>query len=155
MSLRESNAFKRLKARVCRPDDRFERVENGLASGWPDSNYCFAGCEGWIEIKAPQVPARDNSPVLSATEPLSLEQSNWALKQVRAQGRVFVFVATDVRLFMIDGLFMVEYKKLNAMSMEGLTKAACWHVDVPVADQVCWVELRGVLCAKPRPYFGG
>lgn len=152
MSQRESNAFKRVKSYVCRPGDRFERVENGLGAGWPDSNYCLTGYEGWIEFKAPPIPTRDSTGLLNNGEPLSLDQSNWALSQSNAGGRVFLFIATDRYLFLMGHSHMIEYKRLNAMTMTQLEKECLWGSAVPVADATVWVTLRGILCGAAKPY---
>ena len=105
MATREQNAFQRLKLRVARSRDRFDRIENGMEAGTPDVNYNIVewdkGHEGWIEIKAPKLPARPTSRLIGGDHPLSADQANWFLRQHRSGGRGWLFVATEVQLLLL------------------------------------------------------
>lgn len=148
MSTRESKAYERLKERVCRPLDRFERVENGLVDGMPDVNYCMAGAEGWIEIKCPEIPAKSSTALFSGNHPLSVAQANWFLAQHRARGRAGLFIVTAIDLlFLHGGTVGREGVRINAMTLDELNDLALWRA-VPRAGQVAqesWIELRDVL----------
>lgn len=146
MSQLESNVFKRLRERVCRPEDRFERVENGMIDGMPDVNYCIAGAEGWLELKAPKVPKLGATRLLGGSEPFKVDQANWFLRQRRARGRCALFIATDVALLLIPGDTAARLGiKLNEFSLDELRMHSDWTADLPIKDQVVWWDLREVL----------
>ncbi len=145
----EVGAFTRLRAGVCTgPFDRFERIENGLGAGMPDSNYCFQGSEGWIEVKAPAVPSREASRVIGASHPISLDQANWFLAQRNARGRGFLYVATDAVLVLIDGgLVATDYEYVNSLSVAGLIDDSVWFAFTRQCGKKEWKALREVLRA--------
>ena len=147
MTKREANVFTRLKNHICRPEDRFDRIENGLDAGWPDVNYCFVGREGWIELKAPELPAREDTPLFGSSHKLSVDQSNWFLRQHRAGGRGFLFVATRRGLLLIPGERCIDAKKINTAPLAALWRLTAWSVELPVGDAMAWVKLRGMLSA--------
>lgn len=155
MSQREANTFKRLRERLTRPEDRFERVENGIGAGMPDVNYCFAGAEGWIELKAPLEPARESTQLLgcSGNHPLSIDQVNWFIVQHRAAGRVHLFVATRRRLLLIPAQQVIRLSlEINKLSASQLERITSWKATVPVMDQAVWFSLRSKLVAPvPLP----
>jgi hypothetical protein len=65
------------------PQFHWQSVETGaISSGVPDSNYCFQGVEGWVEMKATDGWAVTLRP----------EQIGWIARRVRAGGRVHVMV---------------------------------------------------------------
>lgn len=148
MSQREANAYARLKDRVCRPNDRFERVENGLGTGWPDVNYCMEGNEGWIEIKCPEEPARPTTALFgNGNHQVSVDQCNWLLKQANASGIGWLFIATKHRLMMIPGARVgrigIAVNKMTAFELE---KISVWKTLMPVMDPLRWADLRELLC---------
>lgn len=147
MSTRESNVYRRLKDRITRPEDRFERVENGLVNGMPDVNYCFAGTEGWIEIKAPEEPARPTTALFGAgNHTVSVEQCNWMLKQSQARGRSYLFIATQARLVLLQGEEVGKRgQQINKMTAHEIERIAIWKTQMPVTDQVRWFDLREIL----------
>ena len=146
MSTREAKAYARLREHVCRPEDRFERVENGLVDGMPDVNYCLAGCEGWIEIKCPALPARDTTPLLGGGDnhPLSVGQANWMLKQSRARGRAWLFIVTREWCALIPGAVVGKLGAdvVNALTAADILAQAAWKVQLPVRDATAWFDLR-------------
>jgi hypothetical protein len=145
MSQRESNTFARLKLLVTRPEDRFERVENPLVSGMPDVNYCLTGAEGWLEIKCPEIPVREETAVFRSSHPVSQEQSNWFLAQIRSGGRANLFIATKKILLLIPKHIAQNNHLVNNMPLRELKIHATWQADVPVRDAESWVNLRGKL----------
>lgn len=146
----ESNVYARLKERLLRPEDRFERVENGMVDGMPDVNYCLAACEGWIELKAPKVPALGATRLLGGSEPFKVEQANWFLKQRRARGRCTLFIATSVALLAIPGDTAAKLGiRINQFSLDELRMYAGWSCDVDrgrLPDVTQWWDLREFLC---------
>lgn len=141
----EGDLYRALRARILRPEDRFERVENGLVDGMPDVNYCLSGVEGWIELKAPKLPALGASRLLGASEPLKPDQANWFLRQTRARGRCTLFVATSTTLLAIPGAIVGrEGIKLNDLSLDELRMYSGWQQDLPV-DVTGWWDLREFL----------
>lgn len=146
MSTREAAVFQRLKGHVSRPEDRFDRVENGLGAGCPDVNYCFFGKEGWLEIKAPLLPAREDTGLFSSQHDVSIDQSNWFIRQRRAGGRAFLFVATEKVLLLLPPELVIENKVVNSLPMIELRERALWWSGIPV-PQLSWVDLRGALRA--------
>lgn len=148
MSTRESKAYERLREKICRPTDRFERIENGLVDGMPDVNYCMAGCEGWIEIKCPEIPVKSSTALFSGNHPLSVAQANWFLAQHRARGRGALFIVTSIELLLLHGGTVGrEGVKINAMTLAELHDIALWHA-IPRGGQVAqesWFELRDAL----------
>lgn len=143
----ESKIFARLKERIARPEDRFERVENGMVDGMPDVNYCLAGAEGWIELKAPKVPAHGATRLLGGSEPFKVDQANWFLKQARARGRATLFVATTQLLLAIPGDTAGKLGiRINEFSLDELRMYSGWHAELPIKEQVTWWDLREFLC---------
>lgn len=150
--LTESTAYKALKARIGRPEDRFERVENGMVDGMPDVNYCMAGAEGWIELKAPKVPKLGATRLLGGSEEFKVAQANWFLRQVRARGRCCLFIATDVALLAIPGKTAAHMGiKINELSLDELRMIAGWSADLrPAPDISRWWDLRSFLTAEVK-----
>lgn len=154
MPTREQNAFQRLKLRIANPRDRFERIENGLGTGTPDVNYLLkfgeSGAEGWIEIKAPKLPARlETTRLLGNDHPLSPDQANWFLKQHRAGGRGWLFVATEVQLLLLPGGTVAQQGiALNELPLPELAMLSVWRADVPVRSTGPWGEMRMLLTGE-------
>jgi hypothetical protein len=146
MSTRESKVFTRLKGYICHPDDRFDRIENGLAPGWPDVNYVLAGVEGWIELKAPVEPVKPSTPLFGSNHQVSLDQRNWFLRQLNARGRCWLLIGTDKRLMLLHG-WLVAHQDVNKLTIDQLRKSGhCrWECVPPVKDQFEWATLRTAL----------
>lgn len=145
MSLRETRVSIRLRDRVCRPEDRWTRVENGVEIGTPDVNYCLHGSEGWIELKAPAEPAKETTALFGSNHHITLEQRNWLLAQANAGGRGFVFIATERRLILMDGKLVAHRSDINALPATTLEKLALWTQRLPVKEALAWADLREIL----------
>lgn len=87
-----------------------ERVENGVGVGTADVNYVIRGVEGWIELKAPVLPKRRSSPVLTGACQLNPEQVNWHMRRAALGGRTFIFVSAQPYRWLVDG---VRAKEIN------------------------------------------
>lgn len=81
-----------------------ERVENGVLAGMADVNYLIRGTEGWIELKATEMPTRESTPILGR-EGLNREQINWHLARQRLSGRTWVFVSAAPYRWLISGVY--------------------------------------------------
>lgn len=151
----EAAAYKRLKEYVCRPRDRFQRIENGLGAGMPDVNYCIMGVEGWIEIKQPDEPKRPTTPLLHSQHQVSVEQANWLLAQAQAGGVGWLFIATKQRLLFIPGAEVGRRGiRINQMTVHQLEGISSWKTLVPVMDQRRWADLRELLTTTdPYPTY--
>lgn len=70
-------------------------IESGLtAMGVPDSNFCIAGAEGWIEFKR----------CLHWKVSMRPEQIGWAERRMRHGGRVFLAVwRAEQELWLLTG----------------------------------------------------
>lgn len=152
MKPREANVYARLKERILRPTDRFERVENGLVTGMPDVNYCIAGEEGWVEIKAPAEPVRAETALFGSGHPVKIEQINWLHKQHMAGGIAWLFIATERRLMLIAGGTVAALeRRVNELSAETLMrKHSRWWAEMPVRAPEVWFDLRELLARPPR-----
>lgn len=153
----EAAVFRGLREHILRPGDRFERVENGIAAGWPDVNYCLRpGAEGWIELKAPTEPAKADTRLLNSNgnHPMTIEQLNWMLSQHQAGGRVFLFVATKQRLLLLPAPKVIKlHLEVNNQTAQQLERISIWHTKVPVTDAQVWIALRGQL-TNPTTQLG-
>lgn len=146
MSTRESAAFTRLKRGILFPGDRVERVENGISEGMFDVNYCIAGREGWLEIKAPLVPKRPDTQLLGGGHGILLSQANWALKQQKAFGRCYLYVATVRASMLLPASMIVDYEATNRMSLRELSARSLWLAVGRNITPDQWARLRRMLC---------
>lgn len=144
---REGKVFHRLKDRVCNPQDRFDRVENGLGTGWPDVNYCIMGSEGWIELKAPEEPVHPSTPLFGTRQHnVTIEQGNWMIRQHNAGGCSWLFVATLKRLMLLPGKVVGELgREVNQLTAHQLKTWSAWYVELPMLDPLRWADLRELL----------
>ena len=141
----ESGLYKRLRDGLNSPDTRIERVENGLVDGMPDVNYCFAGHEGWIELKAPDMPKRPATPLLQSQHQLSVAQANWFLRQSLAGGTGFLLIGTTVGVVIVKGLTVGRLgTTINKLPLNGLERISAWSSTWNRSG--LWEELRAILC---------
>ena len=102
-----------------------ERMENGVNIGTADVNYLIRGVEGWLELKAVELPKRENTPVLGEKCGLSVAQVNWHLARQQVLGRTWVFVsALPFRWLVWGGLA----REVNRMTRDELcVRARMWY----------------------------
>lgn len=124
------------------PRDRWDRIENGVGVGMPDTNYCVNGHEGWLEFKSPLEPKRPGTPLFGSNHNLSQDQKNWFNRQITAGGRAYIFIATDKRMMLIHGRYA---DAINELTVEELVEASEWIAAKPVKDSIVWHNLREVL----------
>jgi len=82
-----------------------ERVENGVLAGMADVNYVIRGVEGWIELKAVDLPKRDGTPVLGPKDGLSTAQKNWHMQRIGMCGKTFIFISADPYRWLVGGVW--------------------------------------------------
>lgn len=107
----------------------WQSIESSLTgAGIPDSNYCFEGIEGWLELKK-----TDGWKVK-----FQLMQPGWIMRRIRAGGRVHV----AVRQIKTDTLWLYwggDVVALRDGSLKTVTPLARWERPWP------WPEIGRVL----------
>lgn len=94
----------------------WQAIESGLTGGGiPDSNYCIAGIEGWVEHKSTG----------TNKVPIAPDQVGWHLRRARAGGRTFIAVrhrhAGGPRLGPpVDRLYLYQGVKAKELLLTGL-----------------------------------
>ncbi len=124
----------------------FERVENAVASGTPDVDYCINECAGKLELKyTPRHPARASTPVLGRGNGLRRTQIVWIWRRLRAGGRVFVVIGTPRTTWVMDtrGRSPLELAGLELRTAPELDEISAW-----CADSQPWGALPTTLCAR-------
>ena len=137
----EKDDYRTFKAKVFRPNDRVDRIENLVVAGQPDINYCIEGIEGWVELKSPKEPKRISTPLFGSNHKLSIDQRNWFLRQKNAEGIGFILIATDVRWILIDGK---NADIVNTATVDYLVKIARWWALKPIGPEY-WLGLKAAL----------
>lgn len=102
----------------------------GTGRGIPDSNYCYRGVEGWIEMKGCEASHVGLRP----------EQTGWISRRVRNGGRVFIAVRQrhaggPRKGDPIDRLWLIPGRDVETLHRQGLEWAAAtsdagplvWH----------------------------
>lgn len=107
----------------------FERVENGVADGTPDVDYCIKGKAGKIELKyTDSHPVRTTSQVLQKGKGLRRSQIIFASKRVWAGGSMFCIIGTPQQIWCVD-LRPLDPPAMDALataSVDELSKLARW-----------------------------
>jgi len=127
------------------PRVHWQAIELGVVGrGVPDTNFCWQGAEGWIEMKA----------TTSHAVGLEPEQVGWILRRMRAGGRVFVATRRrhegGPRLGpAVDELWMHEGWDAAVLRAEGLLAAppvlhmeggpSLWDWDLVQSTLTDWV----------------
>jgi hypothetical protein len=101
--------------------ERIERIENVLAAGTPDVNFCIDGVDGWLEIKSAVEPKRETSKLLK--HKLSQDQMNWFKRESNSGGRSYILICTDIRWILIDGR---DADSINSMDVNELCGISIW-----------------------------
>lgn len=127
-----SQRVRGLLIRACRDMNMkadFERVENRVADGTPDVDYCIAGVSGKIELKyTPKHPVRSSTPVLGNDKGFRKSQIAWAVRRCFNGGIVFACIGTDVCTWFIDlrGWEARAIKNLDLMTSSDLDNCSVW-----------------------------
>ncbi len=84
-----------------------ERVENGVVDGMADVCYSIRGCDGWIELKAVDLPKQESTPVLGK-KGLNIAQVNWHLARSQVLSPTWVFISAAPYRWLVMGLWARE-----------------------------------------------
>lgn len=104
-----------------------ERVENGVSVGTADVNYVIRGMEGWIELKAVDLPKRANTAILGPKQGLNKEQINWHLARAAGLGRTWVFISAAPYRWLVPGF---RAREVNDWTRDDLClHARFWYDD--------------------------
>ena len=95
-------------------------------AGMADVNYIVRGKEGWIELKATDLPARESTAVLRGDCVLNKEQINWHLKRASVRGRTWIFISAAPFRWLVAGMFAAE---VNKWTRDDLCVRARFHYD--------------------------
>lgn len=122
-----------------------QRVENTATVGTPDVNYCLAGTEGWVELKAWERVRFTGRFTVPKLRP---EQAAWLAARCAAGGRAYLLARINRDVVLIDGRYtpLLYDKELHLDWQHGRTIAACW-VEMPTN----WKTLADALQAPPVP----
>lgn len=91
------------ECQLTRMRGHFERVENAVATGTPDVDFCIAGVPGKIELKYTNYhPVRPGTPVLGRGNGLRRSQVVWIARRLYAGGTVFLAVGTPRATWVIN-----------------------------------------------------
>ena len=128
----EAQFWRTLKKRL--PSSaHFERIENLVAIGTPDVNFCWDGIEGWIELKfVPKWPKYKGKII---TKKLwKPEQRIWALKRIRSGGKSFLFIQIEKDYLLFNS--KIAEMDLEVISIEGLFEIALshWHGSINIEE---------------------
>jgi hypothetical protein len=98
------------------------RIENAVAAGTPDVNYCFHGCEGWIEFKEVAEWPPNGGPL--RVPHFTPRQRLWLRRRRRAGGRAWLLlrVRATSEWLLFDGAVAAEL--LGTSAREVLQLAA-------------------------------
>ena len=117
-----------------------------VGAGVPDVNYCFAGDEGWIELKFARPPVRASTIVFKSQRGLDPEQIEWLVYRRKNDGRAWIFLQLGKWLLLIDG---IHATKFNHLTTSELIALACWKRSGNMAP-ADWVSLRDLLRTDMR-----
>ena len=117
------------------------RVENIVQDGCPDVNFCFAGYEGWIELKhTDSPPARDSTSVFK-NGGLRDGQIIWIHRRARVGGNVWILARCGKTIFLVDGR---HAKKFNDYTYPELLEFSDWY---HIGARVDWKSLLKIIAA--------
>ena len=120
--MNESSYWKGIR-RSLRGKGHFDRIENDVAAGRPDVNYCVQGFEGNIELKyRVKAPVRPSTMVFPKGKGLRPSQVVWIIERVHHGGVVFLLAGVGRRGFMIRMTAEVArgFNSLTIMQLESL-----------------------------------
>lgn len=101
----------------------FTRVENAVAAGMPDVDFCIRGIEGRLELKhRADEPARIETPVFKH-KGLRESQLLWIRTRVKHGGRVFILAEVAGSRWLLPGSVADDF---NDMTLFEIGKASIW-----------------------------
>lgn len=121
-----------LLVRECRAGGHrahLERIENTAGVGTPDVDYCIDSVAGKVELKfAPRHPIRNTSRILAKGKGLRRSQIVWAVRRMRAGGRVFLLIGTPEQAWLINlaGMSAREMADLETITPSRAAEISAW-----------------------------
>jgi hypothetical protein len=106
-----------------------ERVENAVANGTPDVDFCINGVSGKLELKWGVRRASPQAAVLGKRRGMRRSQVVWAMRRVRAGGRVFVVVGCPQHVWVLDARTMTKEQlmEVGVYGRDQLDEVAKWR----------------------------
>lgn len=106
------------------PHGHLVRIEDLLAEGVPDVNYCINGAEGWLELKwVEKWPVRETTPL--RIPHYTKAQRLWHYMRGSAGGRMFIMVKVDNEYFVFH--WQWAYKNLGLTTRTEMETFALVH----------------------------
>lgn len=112
-----------------------------MVPGIPDTNYCFDGVEGWVELKYGERPARDSTAVFKSRHNLTAEQVEWILARRRSGGRVSILAQIDDHLFLVEARHALSF---NSWTFFDFELQSFWQHRGPMREKDWW-QLKDAL----------
>ena len=107
----------------------FERIENVVADGTPDVNYCIDGVEGGIELKFSDTSPGDTAQVLGIQHGMRRSQIIYASRRIWAGGLCWCLIGNRMATWLVDlrGMSPADMASLSVASSARLRQVAAWH----------------------------
>lgn len=107
----------------------FERVENMVADGTPDVDFCIDGVAGKIELKYSDYHPGDTAQVLGRIHGLRRSQIIYASQRMWAGGLIWCCIGTPQAVWLVDlrGMTPPEMDSLSVASPARLGQIARWQ----------------------------
>jgi hypothetical protein len=107
----------------------FERIENVVADGTPDVNYCIDGVEGGIELKFSDTSPGDTAQVLGIQHGMRRSQIIYASRRVWSGGLCWCLIGNRAATWLVDlrGMSPADMASLSVASSARLRQVAAWH----------------------------
>lgn len=110
----EHSATKSVRKHLISYGAHVVRLEDKLTPGIPDLNFCYRGCEVWLEGKFVRLPKRDSTVITFGSSIRTLNQSEWMRKRRLAGGCCYFWIRVEGgQWYILDDLEMLR---------EGLSK---------------------------------
>lgn len=141
----ERNFYEQLKRNLpkCGWPLDLVRVENTAGVGHPDVNYCVAGAEGHVELKAwerVRLTGRLTIPKLRE------DQAVWLNRRASVGGRAYLLCRINRDVVLFDGRLVPSFfnKQLHLDWQLGVDVATAW-----LRPPIDWGQLASKLAAEP------
>jgi len=144
--MNEKKAYKKLREKIIKFNDRIDRIENYIVAGMPDINLCIEGCEFWIELKAPTEPKRATTPLFGSNHKLSQAQKNWFKRQWQSGGQAFILIVSFNRWILMPCDMADD---INEMTIKQLVEKCLWTAKTPIKKEQ-WQILRQTLASTKQ-----
>ncbi len=138
MRLPEQRLWTKLRDNLVTRHVLLERVENLVNVGTPDVHAIANGQTTWLELKATEMPARSETPLLGR-DTVSRDQRNWHMNYHQHGGRSLIVIGVGPRVTLsLSGEYV---DKVNEMP---------FHEIMAKAVAVNWEELEWYLSTPSK-----